>query len=268
MSLTNKQHTFPKASIDRFGTKDNENFLVWVYRKNTRKPFFADSKNKLFCANQLWDQRLEAVEMKRIEDSFQSLAHDIISKKISTIGAIEKNIVNDFYDLWNIRIDLKTKLKRKGLPDLQIDGRPIINLSKEEHSEEEQVNLEKVGIRPLRPDGTIAGRFFTRCLIKEAQYEGRESLKNEEWGVLEAEIGEFLVPDNSYHATFIPLSPTLCLLSKSQNAIISHEEVAQINRFVFDTSIEYFFARDFAKCPISLPEQPYLSTVDQFLKSI
>ena len=263
MSLTIDQHTFPKASIDRFGTKDNENFWVWVYRKNGKKSIFIHSGNGLFCANQLWDQRLEAVEMKRIEDRFQSLAHDIISKKISTIGAIEKNIVNDFYDLWNIRIDLKTKLKRKGLPDLQIDGRPIINLS-----EEEQVSLEKAGITPVRPDGTIAGRFFTKSIIKGVQYEGRERLKNEEWGVLEAESGEFLVPDNSYHATFILLSPTLCLLSKSQNAIISHEEVAQINRFVFDTSIEYFFARDFAKCPISLPEQPYLSTVDQFLNSI
>lgn len=263
MPLTTNQHTFPKASIDRFGTKDNENFLVQVYLKKAKEPFLADSKNKVFCANHIWDQRLEAVEMKRVEDSFQSLAHDIISKQISTIGVLEKNIVNDFYSLWNIRTHIKNMLGRKGLPDLQIDGRPSMILS-----EDGQVDLEKAGITPVRPDGTILGRFFTKSLIKESQYEDRERLKNEEWGIIEAESGEFLVPDNSYHDTFVPLSPTLCLLSKSQNRIISQEEVAQVNRFVFDTSIDYFFARDFVKCPISLPEQPNFSTVDQFLKSI
>jgi hypothetical protein len=263
MPLTTNQHTFPKASINRFGTKKGEEFWVQVYRKNGENGAkLFHSGNGVFCASHLWDQRSENGYMKKIEDDFQLLAHDIISKKISAISPLEKTIVNDFYSLWNIRTHIKKTLGRKGLPDQQFDFQVSVNLTKKN-----QDSVEENHITPIRPDSNVSGRHFAAVLIREDLYRDRERLANEEWGIIEAEIGEFLVPDNSYHETFIPLSPTLCLLSKRQNAIISQEEVAQVNRFVFDTSIDYFFARDFSKCPIYVPENSSIVTVEQLIKS-
>ncbi|MEB3190640.1 MAG: DUF4238 domain-containing protein [Snowella sp.] len=261
-SLTVNQHTFSNASIKRFA---NSNGKVCVFHKPTGRliPEMAPT-NSLFCAKRQWDQASEDTT-KKIEDAFQSLADQIVSTKISSIGPVEKKIVNDFYSLWNIRVHIKNN----PIPEQKLDGiiRLPVNLTKDE-----QEFLEKEHITPIRQDCTISGRHFAGSLIQKFLYEDRERLKDNEWGIIKAKIGEFLVPDQSFCKIFLPLSPTLCLLSQSANTIIDEEKVAQINRYVFDQSIEYFFAHDFENCPIlSCPndsrEKSYILTVDQLLKT-
>lgn len=68
--------------------------------------------------------------------------------------------------------------------------------------------------------------------------------------------GEFLVPDNFSNARIVPISPTICLFSQSENAVISEKEVAELNRLAIESSNEYFFARDLSKCPRELHALP------------
>jgi hypothetical protein len=68
------------------------------------------------------------------------------------------------------------------------------------------------------------------------------------WGVISAQSGEFIVPDVPLH-TIIPLSPRLALVGSAPDGMITEQNLAEINRAASDASQEYFFARDFSKCP-------------------
>jgi hypothetical protein len=238
-SLTVKQHTFPRASIARFSDSDGR---VSVSHISTKKCFAIAPDDQLFCAQRAWDQWAEEGYMKNIEDDFQTLADNILSKGIRAIGQIEKQIVNDFFALWNIRAHRKAQ----PILDQQIKG--IIGLAKN-YTKDEQELLEKNHIGFIRPDFKMPGRSLSGINIQMNIDRVREQLEDAQWGILEAQSGEFLVPDNFSNARIVPISPTLCLFSQSDNATISKEEVAAINHLAIDTSIEYFFARDFSKCP-------------------
>jgi hypothetical protein len=67
-------------------------------------------------------------------------------------------------------------------------------------------------------------------------------------GIISAQSGEFIVPDVPSH-TIIPLSPRLALVGSVPDGVIVEENLAEINRAACDASQEYFFARDFSKCP-------------------
>jgi len=69
------------------------------------------------------------------------------------------------------------------------------------------------------------------------------------WGVIEAQEGEFLVPDVPLH-TVIPFMPTRCLASPAPDGMITRQNLAEINRNSLAASRAYFFARDFAACPV------------------
>jgi hypothetical protein len=69
------------------------------------------------------------------------------------------------------------------------------------------------------------------------------------WGVISAQSGEFIVPDVPSHA-IIPLSPRLALVGSSPDGVIVEQNLAQINRAASALSQEYFFARDFSRCPM------------------
>jgi len=69
------------------------------------------------------------------------------------------------------------------------------------------------------------------------------------WGVIEAQEGEFLVPDVPLH-TVIPFMPTRCLASPAPDGMITRQNLTEINRNSLAASRAYFFARDFAACPV------------------
>jgi hypothetical protein len=67
------------------------------------------------------------------------------------------------------------------------------------------------------------------------------------WGVISAQSGEFIVPDVPSY-TIIPLSPRLALVGSAPDGVIVEQNLAEINGATA-ASQEYFFARDFSKCP-------------------
>ncbi|BEU95547.1 DUF4238 domain-containing protein (plasmid) [Acidovorax sp. DW039] len=238
--LVVKQHTFPRASIARFVGRDGR---VCVSYTSSKKQFRLKPEDELFCAMRAWDERAEQGYMREIEDAFQSLAEAIIDGRVKHVGFFEKPIVNDFFALWNIRAHRKSQ----PIADQPIKGNitPERNLTKDQ-----QELLEKHHIAFIRPDLTIPGRNLAGANIQTNLAIVRDQLTDARWGILKAGEGEFIVPDNFSNVRIVPLTPTICLVSQSDNDILSLDEVAEINRYAIASRKKYVFARDFSKCPL------------------
>lgn len=239
-ALTVLQHTFPRASIARFTDGDSR---VAVSYTPAKKQLRLTPEDQLFCAKRAWDQRAEQGFMKDIEDAFQSLAEAIIDGSITHIGFLEKSVVNDFFALWNIRALRKSQPIR----DQSING--IVALERE-FTKDQQELLEKNHNSFIRPDMKIPGRQLAGRHIQLNLNMVRRQLSDAQWGILRADEGEFIVPDNFSNARIVPVTPTMCLFSQSENYIISRAEVAEINRLAIESSTNYFFAKNFSNCPL------------------
>jgi hypothetical protein len=235
--LAVNQHVYPAASIARFAGADGRVLLHDMVRNKIRS---AKADDDVFCARRAWDQRSEAGFMKRIEDAFQDLASQIVSGTVSEVSDIEKGVVDRFYALWYLRARQRT------LPaqEIQANGVTGTNLTLDQEE-----NLEINGYTFIRPGGKLLARHINgiQLQILTAKY-AHESLSDTKWGIIQAQSGEFIVPDVPLH-TIIPLTPGLCLVSSAPNGMILKENVAEINRSVRSASREYFFARDFGCCP-------------------
>lgn len=238
--ITVMQHTFPRASIARFADNSGR---VKVSHMPTQKTLSLAPNDSLFCAKRVWDQRAEEGYMKNIEDNFQALASAIVERKVRNIGIIENIIVSEFFALWNIRVHIKSN----PISDQKING--IIEL-KHELTKDQQEILERKHVGFVRPDLTIPGRQLADLNIQMNLDKVRQQLADAKWGILKASEGEFIAPDNFSNARVVPISPSVCLFSQSESDVISKSEVSEINRLAISSSIDYFFARDFSKCPI------------------
>ena len=241
--LTINQHVFPVRSIERFVGKDK---MVCVYLKPKNTSFRAIPENEIFCANRTWDERAEAGYMRDIEDKFQVLAEAIIRGGIQKVGSEETKILNDFWVLWHLRAEYKDN----PLPDAKLNaiaGDPSINKDQQEY-------LEKNHIGCILPDATIPGRDIVGMQIQLRLIEAKKKFGNEKWGIIKTHDGEFIAPDiylkDSKTIPIIPLTPTCCLISPNDNAKITFEEVRKVNKLAVEYSKEFYFARDFSKCPL------------------
>jgi hypothetical protein len=178
--------------------------------------------------------------MKQIENDFQTVASKIIDGTMLEIGTIEKDIVDRFYALWHIRS------RQRSLPAVEIQAKGLTG-SKLMRDQEE--NLEKNGYTFAREGGKLLAHHINGIQIrmKVGKY-AHEFLATSQWGVIQAQKGEFIVPDVPNHF-IIPISPTLCLMNPTPNGIIIEQNVAEINRSVRAASQRYYFAHDLSLCP-------------------
>lgn len=238
--LTIKQHIFPAKSIERFG--DDKRF-VEVFLINEKKEFKVKEDAKLFCARRAWDQRAESTFMKNIEDKYQELAEIILSKGLIKLGHKEQKIITDMFALWNIR----WHWNKQPVLDQKIEG--AISVARE-YSIDDQEWLESNGITPIRPDFTIPGRSFTGVNIQQNLFQVRDQMRDAHWGILRSATGNFIVPDNTPTTRMLPLSPKLCLFSRSESEQISEHELAELNQILFDGAEQFVFAKKLADCPM------------------
>jgi len=236
--LTIKQHIFPTRSIERFVSDDG---VVKVYVKAADKIISARPDDQVFCAKRVWGHGTEVGYMKTVEDKFQALADSIIDEKIGYIGLREKEVVNEFFGLWNLR----SYYDANPIGDQKLQGIPGDSLSIDD-----QEILEKNNIGFIKSDASILSRQMTGDQIIRNMISVRRQLSDAQWGILRSTQGEFIVPDNFSNARVVPLTPTMCLFSESDNAILNLAEIRGINRLATKTSRKYFFAKDFSKCPI------------------
>lgn len=240
--LTINQHTFPKASIDRFTAASGR---VQLFFKDISKVLPVTPTHQLFCAQRVWDQKAESGYMKEIEDAFQALAGTVVEGRTQRFDLIEQTIISSFYCLWGIR----TLYKSQPTQDQSIVG--VTGLARE-FTKDDQERLEVKGISTLRPDLTIAGRFLASPKISLNLNAAVAGMGDAEWGILRATEGEFVVPDSFTHARAVPISPTLCLWSQAMQPVemLDRDAVAEINQLAIRGSSTYFFARDLSRCPI------------------
>lgn len=237
--LTVCQHTFPVGSISRFTGDDGR---VEVYLIEQKKGVRLKPDDQLFCAKRVWDQRAESGFMKEIEDKYQSLAERVVLENKKKLNADEQQIVTDMFAIWNIR----EHRKAHPIPDQKIEW--IIDVAKH-YTKDDQEILEKNHIGVIRPDLMMAGRSIAGPNIQLNFIKVRKQMNNAQWGVLKALEGQFIVPDNFSNARILPLTPSLCFFSQSEDDEINKEEVTKINKIAVESSRNYYFSRELTECP-------------------
>jgi hypothetical protein len=236
--FTIKQHVFPVAGIARFYSS---NKYVQVFDRLRSKTFPANANNPLFYAQRVWDEKTEKFIGKGIEDAFQRLAVSIIDGRTTRLGILENGIVGQFWSLWRTRHGFK----KNGLPDLNLRG-----ITGSELSEEQEETLEAKGVMYTRSDGTMPGRFAASIHVWGFYNAFRMEERDIRWGIVRSIEGEFIVPDTFDDLMAVPITPNLILLADQEDCWLNRDEVAVINRCAIQRAENYFFARDFGKCPV------------------
>lgn len=244
--LTVNQHTFPRASIARFA---NEKGAVQVLRKATGKRFHAKPADQIFCAQRVWNQQAEGGFMKDIEDAFQQLASDVLDDPAFRLGPQHFALISEFYSLWDVRARWK-KHERLADPSISNSAFEVIRL-RHNYTLDEQEQLEAAGLGYIRPDFTIPSRQIVAPSIRLQLSESVRRMRGVIWAVLQAEEGEFVVPDNFFEVPAVPLSPTVCLWAGGGfcSGRVDRLAVREINRVAMATSGDYYFARELEHCP-------------------
>ena len=239
-------HVLPVASIKRFCGADGYVHLHDLIRGRVRR---AGPRDSMFCARRAWDHGSETGFMKRIEDAFQDLVGKIIGGAVTTIAGSDKRIVDQFFALWYVRSRHRT---------LAIQEIQVKKISGDDLSRDQEELLEKRGILFTRTGGCFLARQLNGKQIQIfASYIARTDLAASRWGVIEAQAGEFIVPDMPWQLV-IPITPTRGLASPAPSGMITRQNLTEINRNAIAGSQAYFFARDFGACPVwrARPTQP------------
>ena len=203
--------------------------------------------DSVFCVYRKWAHGDEHGFMKKIEDSFQDIARNIIINGTSSISQIDRHRINEFFALWYMRDRVESFDNR----DLQLNI-----LKGDPWTKEQEENLESNGYSFVNQSGALPVRFVNSIKIRSYIYRGiLPQLENVQWGVIRAGTGEFLVPDvpaniNTKAIHVIPLTPTQSLVANHPDGSMDSNDVMKINRGIWLQSENYYFARDLSKCPL------------------
>jgi hypothetical protein len=236
--LAKEQHVFPLKTMAQFAQKGR----VSVRIKEPDKVLSLKVSHSIFCAHRAWDERAEKGWMKAIEDQFQKTVGPIVGRKLSSVPSNEKPIIDRMYALWYMR----SRFRRLPKQEIRLNGTSGDDLNKEQEE-----NLEKNGYMYVRKGGLVPARHLNGLHLQMRVGDFVEKLAAEvtRWGVISTQSGNFVVPDVPQH-NVIPLSPDLALVGSAPDGVIVEQNLAEINRAQSSVSENYFFARDFSKCPI------------------
>jgi hypothetical protein len=235
-SLPINQHIFPAKSIKRFAEPDGK-VGVRLLAANVTKRLPSDAS--IFCLKRAWDYRTENFFTKRIEDAFQTLADQIVACPDYRFSAKEQHDIRLFLALWHFRAHFAppAELKLRGV----LDGNA--------YTKEQEEKLEKSGYSFFREDGTVPPQQIAGPVMRVRMGQFLRVNKDLNWGIVQSENDEFLVPDIPSYGV-IPVLPTLCLYPNTQNAFVSDTTVAHLNGRALRGSDRYVFANDLLRCPI------------------
>jgi len=236
--LTVNQHVFPSKSIGRF---TNHGGHVSVRDLQRGEVIRAKPDNAIFCARRAWDQRAETGYMKRIEDEFQKIVGPIVDGKVATLVPEHKPAIDRMYALWYMRSRYR---------ELESQEIELVGIAGDDLTKAQEENLEKNGYLFARKGGRMPARQLNGLQIQKRidGYAVDLAAGVTRWGVISAQSGEFIVPDVPVHG-IIPLKPRLALVQSAPDGMIVERNVAEINRAMRATSLDYVFARDFSSCP-------------------
>ncbi len=179
--------------------------------------------------------------MKRIEDRFQKVANRILSSRHLDLNDQEFDAIAEFYSLWQARAEHRYLPEQDIKLEGAVSGMNVLSMNERER-------LEKHGAFVIPGDGTFLMRDANSIIVTFSIYKHKAELPSVSWGLIEACDGEFCVPDKPTHGV-LPLTPSLALRVGSPSGRITRDDLADLNRSMFECAKEYVFARDLAKCP-------------------
>ena len=110
--LTNRQHVFPAASIQRFA---NLSGRVAVRHLGSNEPFGVLPTDDIFCAICVWDYRAESGYLLGIENRFQTIANEIVRNPKVALTSDQNHSVTEFWALWAMRTQFRITPRRINL---------------------------------------------------------------------------------------------------------------------------------------------------------
>ncbi|WP_039853324.1 hypothetical protein [Magnetospirillum fulvum] len=231
--LTIKQHVIPVESLKRFAGDDGCVQVRWAKENKilTLKP-----KNEFFILSRVWDERSESGWMKRIEDRFQDMAENVLSGQIEFIAGDHAWTLAQYFSL----LYWRSRQKRQIKTEIQIN-----DLSGTHLTLEEEERLEKNHYIFMRQDGRISSRFLTGLHLQVRVDQYALQIKDWTWGVIQAQAGEFLMPDVLSH-NVVPLTPKVVLAANHPNGTVGKTNLKKINTAFLVYSWNYFVARNIA----------------------
>jgi hypothetical protein len=215
--LTREQHVIPAATLRRFAQSDGR---VEVHFRDGRMAKLSID-NQLFCVERLWDQRAEAVYMKKIEDEFQALVNQLEAGQSGTLSSDEHRCVTRFWGLWHWR----NHFIDSPLEDTQLNGvaGQSLTLDKREI-------LESHGYAFAVGEGKLPARMMTGIHIQIAidRYEMANGGKS--WGVLRSPALPLIIGDRPGDLMSLPASPRLLLAADNPDGKLTQSEAFKANQ--------------------------------------
>jgi len=235
--FTIKQHVFPRSAIARFVAADGR---VEVQSLRATRPRHKVPTANIFCAQRAWDQSTETWRTRSYETEYKAVADGLATGQISHLSHKENQIVSNFFALWVAR----HHARKEPTGNVAING--VLGST---ITDEQAENLEANGYI-FSQGNFIPSHILTSLRMKFSIDRLSLQLYGMKWGIVRAQYGEFIVPDNSDGFTMVPVTPKICLIAGAADIEVSPLDVAQINFMGVQTAHEYYFARDLDHCPI------------------
>lgn len=229
-----QQHFHTAHCIGKFNGDDEKVEVKFIQTGETERK---GKRSRIFCAKRNWDEKAEKGLMGDIEDDFHNEINNIKTFENRNHQAISK-----YFLLWRIRHQFYTA----PLEDATLNGISGSGLTKEQ----EEI-LESKGAMYVRDGGKVPARFITGMQVLmqlDQQWPFVESLQ---WGLMEADEGEFIVADCYQDLTCMPISPKLIFCAGFKDQVINKSDVAEINKQSISKSSSFYFARNLDMCPVA-----------------
>lgn len=241
--LTLDQHVMPRRSIARFTDAGLVQVLSLPYGTvRERHP-----KHEVFCVKRLWDQRAETTGSHRIEEAYQHIA-DAVVNGLRTFTDVQHEAITEMFYLWNARFETRCG----GREDVYVNGVTGSALDLDQ-----QEILESNGYMFMLEDGRMPKRFLNGIGLRMKMDRDWICSGGIKWSILEAKVGEFLVPDNSGSSKLMPISPKLCFAGDMESRRLSFDELAETNALLRSLAVGYYFARDLQVCYMRKLTMPF-----------
>lgn len=236
--LTIGQHIHSRACVARFA--DTSGRVAVVRRGNMASSFPASPDNSIFCAKRVWDQRVEHGLFCKIEAAFQEEVESILQ-----LGTVRNHrAVTAYVSIWQIRAQLAERPPK----DVVLHGIPSERLTKDQ----EEILERKHGA--FTRGGSLAGRFAASVDATRGHDIIMSSVGDARWGVLRATEGAgFVCPGSPSGELYIPVTPTLALITRYRDRALTRANVDDVNlsllakkpRLIFGhpTDVAAFLAR-------------------------
>lgn len=235
INVAKNQHIVPKRSLERFSNLCGS---IEVSRVGQIGSFRTGARNPVFCFKSAWDHKAEALDGKRIEDSFQGVVGRAIKSDAYQLAAFDSVEVTKFFALW---------LYRSQALEFDVGGvHPALTPSVVD--KDEKLRLEALGVNFVDETGTFLAHVKRGWFVYGGVISFLDRHRGLKWFMSRGNVYEFVIADNPAGNLFIPISPELCLVAGRSWPVLTAEQCRQANLLTMAGARKFYCARDLGHC--------------------